>query len=70
MPSSGMLHQVALLHSMCQLLVTANVVPSSLILVTLMMEVLQSSETSIQHGITSQMTAVFIVTAMKTSHHT
>jgi hypothetical protein len=30
-----------------QLLVTANVVPSSLILVTLMMDVLSSSETSV-----------------------
>jgi hypothetical protein len=30
-----------------QLLVTANVVPSSLILVTLMMEALRSSETSV-----------------------
>jgi hypothetical protein len=34
------------LHSMCQLLVTASVVPSSPILVTLMKEVLSSSETS------------------------
>jgi hypothetical protein len=32
---------------MCQLLVTANVVPSSQILVTLMMEALSSSETSV-----------------------
>jgi hypothetical protein len=35
------------LHSMRQLLVTANVVPSSQILVTLMMEALSSSETSV-----------------------
>jgi hypothetical protein len=35
------------LRSVCQLLVTANVVPSSPILVTLMMEVLRSSETSV-----------------------
>jgi hypothetical protein len=35
------------LHSMCRLLVTAGVVPSSLILVTLMMEALSSSETSV-----------------------
>jgi hypothetical protein len=63
MPSSGMLRHVALvgtdvseelsasiirvfLCSMRRLLVTANV-PSSLILVTLMMEALSSSETSI-----------------------
>jgi hypothetical protein len=32
---------------MCRLLVTANIVPSSPILVTLMMEVLSSSETSV-----------------------
>jgi hypothetical protein len=35
------------LHSLCQLLVTANIVPSSPILVTLMMEALSSSETSV-----------------------
>jgi hypothetical protein len=35
------------LHSMCRLLVTANVVPSSLILVTFMKEALSSSETSV-----------------------
>jgi hypothetical protein len=35
------------LHSVRRLLVTANVVPSSSILVTLMMEVLCSSETSV-----------------------
>jgi hypothetical protein len=35
------------LHSVCRLLVTANVVPSSPILVTLMKEVLSSSETSV-----------------------
>jgi hypothetical protein len=34
-------------HSVCWLLITANVVPSSLILVTLMMEALSSSETSV-----------------------
>jgi hypothetical protein len=37
----------AFLHSMLWLLVTANVVPSSLILVILMMEVLHSYKTSI-----------------------
>jgi hypothetical protein len=35
------------IHTACRLLVTANVVPDSLILVTLMMEVLHSSETSV-----------------------
>jgi hypothetical protein len=69
MPSSGMLHRVALvradvseelnacvirvtrgyvfLRNVRRLLVTANVVSSSLILVTLMMEALSSSETSV-----------------------
>jgi hypothetical protein len=36
-----------MLHSACQLLVTASVVPSSPIPVTLMMEALSSSETSV-----------------------
>jgi hypothetical protein len=35
------------LHSVCRLLVTASIVPSSLILVTLMKETLSSSETPI-----------------------
>jgi hypothetical protein len=51
------------LCSMCQLLVMANV-PSSLILITLVMEALGSSKTSIlkrPHGVTSQRTAFFIV---------
>jgi hypothetical protein len=54
MPSSGMLRRVALVTtdvpeegSMRRLLVTANVVPSSPILVTLMMEALSSSEMSV-----------------------
>jgi hypothetical protein len=38
---------IVFLHSMLWLLVTANVVPSSLIPVTLMMEVICSSETSV-----------------------
>jgi hypothetical protein len=38
---------IIFLHSMLWLLVTANVVPSSSILVTLMMEVIRSSETLI-----------------------
>jgi hypothetical protein len=46
---SGMLHRVALvfLHSVRRLLVTASVVPSSQILVTLMKGALNSSETSV-----------------------
>jgi hypothetical protein len=54
MVSSGMLRHVApvrtalvFLHSMCWLLVTASVVPSSPFLVTLMKEALSSSETSV-----------------------
>jgi hypothetical protein len=39
--------RIVFLRSMRRLLVTANVVPSSPILVTLMMEVLRSSETSV-----------------------
>jgi hypothetical protein len=35
------------LHSVLQLLVSSNVVPSSLILFTLMMETIRSSETSV-----------------------
>jgi hypothetical protein len=35
------------LRSVCRLLVTANVVPSSPILITLMIEALNSSETSV-----------------------
>jgi hypothetical protein len=57
-----------------QLLVTANIVPSSLILVTLMMEVRHSSETSVPtrepHGVTSQKIAFFVVTTVKTSNLT
>jgi hypothetical protein len=44
------------------LLVTAKVVPSSLILVTLMMEALRSSKMSVlqePHGVTSQKIAFF-----------
>jgi hypothetical protein len=45
-PSSGMLRRVALV-SIDRLLITANIVPSSPILVTLIMEALYSSETSV-----------------------
>jgi hypothetical protein len=61
------------LRSVRQLLVTAKVVPSSPILVTLMLEVLSSSETSFlqePHGVTSQKTPFFIVTAVITSNLT
>jgi hypothetical protein len=57
------------LLTVLRLLVIANVVPSSPILVTLMMEVLRSSETSVlqePHCITSQKTTFFIVTAVET----
>jgi hypothetical protein len=54
------------------LLVTANVVPSPPILVTLIMEALTSSEMSVQepHGVTSHKAVFFKVTAVKTSNHT
>jgi hypothetical protein len=48
-----LLHLV-FLRSMCQLLVTASVVPSSPILVTLMKEALSSSETSVLTGATQR----------------
>jgi hypothetical protein len=41
------LAHLVFLRSACRLLVTADVVPSSLILVTMMMEALSSSETSV-----------------------
>jgi hypothetical protein len=52
------------LRSVDRLLVTAIFVPSSLILVTLTMEELSSSETSVltrAHGVTSQKTPFFSV---------
>jgi hypothetical protein len=61
------------LRIMRRLLVTASVVPSSPILVILMREALSSSETSAlqePHGVTSQKTPFFIVTAVKTSNLT
>jgi hypothetical protein len=42
--------EIVFIRSMCQLLVTANVVPSSPILVTPMMEALHSSEKSVPTG--------------------
>jgi hypothetical protein len=53
------------------LLITANVVPSSPILVTLMMEALSSPKRPFlqePHGVTSQKTPFFIVTAVNTSN--
>jgi hypothetical protein len=53
---------------------TADVVPSSPILVTLVMDAICSSDTSAlrflqePHGVTYQKTAFFIVTALKTSN--
>jgi hypothetical protein len=57
-------------HSMFWLLVTAKIVPSSPILVTLMMETIHSPKHRFlqeAHGVASQKTAFFLVTAMKTS---
>jgi hypothetical protein len=53
---------------MLRLLVTTNVVPRTLILSTLMMDVIHSPKCSFlqePHGVTSQKAAFFIVTAMK-----
>jgi hypothetical protein len=61
-----------LLSSVRWLLVTASVVNSSPILVTLMKEALRSSETRLlqePHGATSQKT-LFTVTGVKTSNFT
>jgi hypothetical protein len=67
-------NHLVFLRSVCRLLVTANVVPSSPILVTLIKEVLSSSETSVllqePHCVTSQKTPFFIATAMKNSNLT
>jgi hypothetical protein len=77
MPSSGMLRRVAIVRtdivfilSVRRLLDTVNLVPSPPIIVTLMMEALSSSESSIltkSHSVASQKTAFFIVTAVKIS---
>jgi hypothetical protein len=55
------------------LLVTASVVPSSQIPVTVMVQVIRSSETLFlrePHGVTSQKTELFTVAAVKTSNLT
>jgi hypothetical protein len=70
MPSSGILRRVALVAcSVRRLLVTANVVPSSPILVTMKMEELGPPKRRFLqtlHRVTSQKTAFFIVNALKT----
>jgi hypothetical protein len=68
MPSSGILRRVApvFLRSVLRLLVTANVVPSSPILVTLM-KAIRPSGTSVltkEHGVTSQKTAFTTVNSI------
>jgi hypothetical protein len=60
-------------RSVRRLLVMANAVHSSPILVTLMMEALSSPKRWFllePHGVTSQKTPFFIVTAVKTSNLT
>jgi hypothetical protein len=57
---------IVCLRSVRRFLDTSNVVPSSPILVALMMEALSSSETSV----TSQKAVFFIVTAVNTSNLT
>jgi hypothetical protein len=57
------------MHNVIPLIVTANVVPSSLTLSNLMMEAIHFSERRFlqePHGVTFQTTAFFIVTAVKT----
>jgi hypothetical protein len=64
---------IVFLRSVRLLLVTTNVVPSSPILVTLMMETLRSSETrflQVTHGVTSQKTPFFKIIAVKISNLT
>jgi hypothetical protein len=59
------------LHSVRRLLVTASVVPSSPILVTLMQEALVPPKRLFlqePHGVTSQKAPFFLVTAVKTSN--
>jgi hypothetical protein len=69
----GVTWYLVFLRSVRRLLVTANVVPSTPILVTLMKEALSSVETLVltePHGVTSQKTQFFIVTVVKTSNLT
>jgi hypothetical protein len=87
MASSGMLRRVALVKtdvsqeltaslirlSVRRVLVTANVFPTSPILVTLMMEALRSSIRRLlqtPHCVKFQKTAFFIVVAVKTTNLT
>jgi hypothetical protein len=89
MPSSDKLRRVALViidvseesppspilffHSMIHFPITANVVPSSPILVTIIMEEIHTPKRRFlqePHGVTPQKTAFFIVAAMKTSNLT
>jgi hypothetical protein len=58
------------LRRVFRVLVTVNVVPSSPILVTFMLETTRSSETTILVRTTSQKTTFLIVTAVKTSNLT
>jgi hypothetical protein len=61
------------LRGVLRLLVTANVVPNSPILVTLMMDAIVSPKSRFlhePHGVTSQKTTFFIVNAVKTSNLT
>jgi DNA polymerase III psi subunit len=63
----------SIIRSLLRLLVTANVVPISPILVTLMTDMIHSSEASVLTRVTpltAQKTAFFIVTAVKTSNLT
>jgi hypothetical protein len=64
--------KISIFRSVRRLLVTANVIPSSPILVILMKEALSFSETSVltkvTTEVTSQKTPFFIVTAVKTSN--
>jgi hypothetical protein len=58
---------------MLQLLVTADVAPSSVIVIALIMETIVPPKCQFlqePHGITSQKTAFFIVTAVNTSNLT